>query len=175
MIKGKKIDLRTVRVRDLDLLFELESDVENKGRFYPISFPSAADFKRRFQEDGFWSEEVGTLLIVNKSDDILGKISYFKTVRYIDALEIAYILFRQNERGQGHMTEALSLLVNYLFWTKKVGRLQLTVVVGNDGSKRVAEKCGFKSEGILRHAVFVRGKSADLEMFSLLREELNDA
>lgn len=174
MIKGKKVDLRTIRERDLDLLFELESDLENKGDFYPINFPSAAGFKRRFQEDGFWSEDVGTLLIVNKEDDILGKITYFKPVRYFDALEIAYILFRQGERGQGHMTETLSLLINYLFWTKQVGRLQLTAVVGNQGSKRVAEKCGFKSEGILRHAVFVRGKSADLEMFSLLREELKD-
>lgn len=174
MIKGKKINLRTVRERDLDMLFELESDLENKGQFYPINLPSAAGFKRRFQEDGFWSEDAGTLLIVNKEDDILGKISYFKPVRYFDALEIAYILFKQGERGQGYMTEALSLLVNYLFWTRHIGRLQLTVVVGNHGSKRVAEKCGFKSEGILRQAVFVRGKHADLEMFSLLREELND-
>jgi RimJ/RimL family protein N-acetyltransferase len=70
------------------------------------------------------------------------------------------------------MTEALSLFVHYLFEAKKVNRLQLTVVVGNEASKRVAEKCGFRSEGILRQTMFHRGKYVDLEMFALLREEL---
>ncbi len=50
-------------------------------------------------------------------------------------------------------------------------RLQLTVVVGNPASKRVAEKCGFTSEGIARKAVFLGGAHRDLEWFSLLREE----
>ena len=69
------------------------------------------------------------------------------------------------------MTEALSLLVRYLFDTKKVNRLELTTLVGNAASKRVAEKCGFKSEGIARQAVFHRGENVDLERFSILREE----
>jgi [ribosomal protein S5]-alanine N-acetyltransferase len=58
-----------------------------------------------------------------------------------------------------------------LFDTRKIRRLQLTVVVGNLASKRVAEKCGFTREGIARKAVFLRGQNVDLEWFSLLREE----
>ena len=69
------------------------------------------------------------------------------------------------------MTEALSLLARYLFETRTIRRLQLSVVVGNLASKRVAEKCGFTSEGIARKAVFLRGEHRDLEWFSLLREE----
>ena len=58
-----------------------------------------------------------------------------------------------------------------MFETRNMRRLQLTVVVGNLASKRVAEKCGFTSEGIARKAVFLRGHNVDLEWFSLLREE----
>jgi [ribosomal protein S5]-alanine N-acetyltransferase len=50
-----------------------------------------------------------------------------------------------------------------LFETRKIRRLQLTVVVGNLAFKRVAEKCGFTSEGIARKAVFLRGQNVDLE------------
>jgi RimJ/RimL family protein N-acetyltransferase len=69
------------------------------------------------------------------------------------------------------MTEALALLSRYLFTARNMRRLQLTAVVGNLASKRVAEKCGFTSEGIVRKAVFLHGGNLDLEWFSLLREE----
>jgi ribosomal-protein-alanine N-acetyltransferase len=65
----------------------------------------------------------------------------------------------------------LSLLARYLFETRKIRRLQFTVVVENLASKRVAEKCGFTSEGIARKAVFLRGQNVGLEWLSLLREE----
>jgi [ribosomal protein S5]-alanine N-acetyltransferase len=171
MFKGNKISLRPVRERDLETLFDLEWDITNRGEFYPLDLPSEAEFKRRFQQDGFWTEEFGLLLIVNKTEQIVGQILYFKPARYFDAFEIGYILFEEASRSQGYMTEALSLLVGYLFAAKKVNRLQLTVVVGNEASKRVAEKCGFRSEGILRQTIFHQGKHLDLEMFALLREE----
>jgi len=65
----------------------------------------------------------------------------------------------------------LSLLTKYLFSAKKINRLQLTVIVGNTASKRVAEKCGFKLEGVMRGAIFHHGENKDLEMYSLLRDE----
>jgi ribosomal-protein-alanine N-acetyltransferase len=173
MIKGSKINLRVVREKDIDTLFELESDIDNRGDYFPISFPSEPEFKKEFHQTGFWTEDFGQLLIVGKEDDrVLGIIICFKPVRYFDALEIAYILFDQQSRGQGYMTQALSLFANYLFELRKISRLQLTVIVGNVASKKVAEKCGFKPEGILRQAIFHRGRHVDLELFSLLRDEL---
>jgi ribosomal-protein-alanine N-acetyltransferase len=171
MIKGKQINLRVVRERDLDTLFELLSDVENRGEYFPIDLPSEPDFKRAFHEDGFWSEERRRLLVVDKDDRILGHIWCFKSVSYFDALEIAGILFDPKDRNKGLMTEALGLTVRFLFETTKVNRLQLTVALGNEASKRVAQKCGFKSEGVARQAMFQKGKHLDLEWFSLLRED----
>lgn len=176
MIKGEKINLRVVREQDLDLFFELHSDVERRGDFYPLHLPSETEFKHRFQQDGFWSESFGRLLVVSKKDDrILGGIWYFKSVPYFDALEIGYILYDQASRNQGIMTEALSMLVKYLFAIKKINRVQLTAIAENAASKRVAEKCGFKSEGIARQALFHKGRNVDLEWFSILREEVGDS
>jgi [ribosomal protein S5]-alanine N-acetyltransferase len=85
--------------------------------------------------------------------------------------ELGYLMFDRGSRNKGYMTEALALLARYLFATRNMRRLQLTVVVGNLASKRVAEKCGFTSEGVARKAVFLRGEHRDLDWFSLLREE----
>ncbi|MBN1995372.1 MAG: GNAT family N-acetyltransferase [Anaerolineae bacterium] len=171
MIKGDKINLRVIQEKDLDILFNFWSDIENRGDYFPVFLTAQPAFKKDFAEHGFWSENFGRLVIVNKKDKILGSIWYFKSVPYFDGLEIGYILFDRASRNKGCMTEALSLLVKFLFETKKINRLQLSVVVGNPASKKVAQKCGFKSEGIARQAIFLKGRNLDIEWFSLLREE----
>ena len=173
MIKGQKINLRVVREKDLPILFDRWSDIENRGEFFPIFLSSEPKFYDEFKETGFWTDQFGRLLIVDKEDDvIIGMIFYFKSVPYYDALEIGYILFDTAQRGQGLMSEALTLLTRFLFETKTIRRLQLTVCVGNNASKKVAEKCGFQSEGIARQAVFIKGKHLDIEYFSILREDV---
>ena len=171
MIHGEKITLRTVREADLDLLFNLWSDIANRGEYYPLDFPSQVDFKKRFHEHGLMEETKGTLLICEE-DRIVGSISFFPA-SYFNGFEIGYILFDTASRGKGYMTEALSLLSQHLFSMKKINRLQLTVIMGNTASKRVAEKCGFQSEGVVREAIFHRGENRDLELFSILRSEID--
>lgn len=167
MLRGEKISLRLVREADLNPLFDLHSDLTKRGDYFPLDLWTEAELKQRYQ---VWEEERGRLLIC-VADQIVGMIGFFKSVPYYDALEIGYILFDVDSRNKGYMTEALSLLVKYLFATKKINRLQLTLQVGNVASKRVAEKCGVQFEGIARGAVFHRGADRDLEMYSLLRGE----
>jgi hypothetical protein len=102
-------------------------------------------FKHDFHQHRFWREHRGRLVIVDQADVILGSIWFYQPNSYFDALEIGYLLFDRWSRNKGYVTEALSLLARYLFATRKIRRLQLTVVVGNLASKRVAEKCGFTS------------------------------
>lgn len=171
MIRGEHIVLRTVRESDLDALFGFLSDLATRGEFFPIRLPSEAALRKEFRETGLWSDSYGRLLICAPEGEILGSIWYFQTAPYLDGLEIGYHLFDVRSRGKGHMSEALRLLVGFLFATRKINRLQLTVMLGNEASRRVAQKCGFQSEGIVRGALFLRGESHDLEMFSLLRAE----
>jgi ribosomal-protein-alanine N-acetyltransferase len=163
--------LRTVRESDLDTLFALWSDLENRGDYYQIDLPSQVDFKKSFHEHGLMEDKKGTLLICVE-DKIVGSISFFSAM-YFDGLEIAYILFDKGSRNKGFMTEALSLLVEYLFATKKINRLQLTVFPDNLASKKVAERCGFQFEGVVRGAIFHKGKNHDMQLYSILRTEAN--
>ncbi len=171
MIKGKTVHLRTIRQADLDRYIELESDVESRGEYVPHIIRSDFEMRKTFSEDGFWSEQRGVLLIVDKSDRILGVVVCFKPGPYIDGYEVGYMLFDTGDRGKGVATEATKLFVRYLFDAKNINRLQLAINVGNEASRRVAEKCGFKSEGVLRHAITHGARPTDLEIFSLLRHE----
>jgi ribosomal-protein-alanine N-acetyltransferase len=172
MIRGEGIALRTIREEDLDFLYNAVSDVEIRGPWVQIRMSSQPGYRKRFQETGFFTPDEGQLLIVDLEDDrILGQIGWFRPVFYSAALEIGYQIFDVAKWGKGLMTAALRLFCGYLFADRNIHRLQLTVVVGNKASRRVAEKVGFRSEGIQRDAAFVRGGYYDLEVFSLLRPE----
>ncbi len=50
-------------------------------------------------------------------------------------------------------------------------RLQLTTHPDNRSSQRVAEKCGFRCEGLLRRYGLQRGERVDLMMWARLRDD----
>jgi ribosomal-protein-alanine N-acetyltransferase len=77
----------------------------------------------------------------------------------------------QESAGHGYVTEAVQLLVDYLFATKTHHRIQLVIVPENAPSRRIAEKCGFALEGTARGAFFNDGHSQDVLLYSLLRTD----
>lgn len=173
MIRGGGIVLRTVREEDLDFLYDAINDVEIRGPWVQIRMTSQPGYRKRFQETGFFSQDEGQLVIVDAEDTsrIYGSIGWFRTAFYSDSLEIGYQILDVAQRGRGIATTALRLVCGYLFADRNVHRIQLGVVVGNEASRRVAEKVGFRSEGILRGFAFLRGAHHDMEIFSLLRPE----
>ena len=171
MLRGRLITLRPVRESDLDALYDAHINLASRGRYYPLGVQSETAFKRDFADHGFWQRDEGMLLIVTAEGELAGNIEFFKPVFYWDAFELSYQLYDQRFAGQGYTTEAVQLLVDYLFATKKQERIQLVIVPENAASRRVAEKCGFVLEGTARGAFFNEGSSQDVLLYSLLRSD----
>jgi RimJ/RimL family protein N-acetyltransferase len=171
MLKGEQIVLRPVRETDLDQLYEAHVDIRNRGRFFPLGVQSEPAFRKAFAENGFWEKEEGLLVIVGPNAEIAGHIEFYKPVNYWDAFELSYQLYDGRFAGRGFTTEAIQLLVDYLFSVKKQGRIQLDIAPDNAASRRIAEKCGFTLEGTARSAFFNDGRSQDLLIYSLVRDD----
>ncbi len=76
-------------------------------------------------------------------------------------------------RGRGVCTRALRLLARYALDELRLERLALLTDPDNVASQRVAEKVGFRREGVLRsHLLHPDGRRRDSVMFSLLPGEL---
>jgi len=173
MLNGKNITLRPITEEDLPQLYEHILNVENRGEYYPRSIQTLSALRKELSETGFWTPEFGILLLIeNESSKVVGQIVYFKTVQYMDELEIGYIMYEQSTRSRGGMTEALKLLTRYLFDTKPVNRIRLCIVTENGPSRRVAEKGGYQHEGTMRQCFFNRGKHHDMELYSFIRGDL---
>jgi [ribosomal protein S5]-alanine N-acetyltransferase len=171
VLTGSRVTLRPVREADLDRAWAHHVNIANRGEFYPLNVMSEPAFRTRFGETGFWEREEGVLLITGEDGEMAGEIEFFKPVHYWDAFEIAYLLYDPQYAGRGYVTEAVQLLTDYLFGSKKPDRVQLVILPENAASRRVAEKCGFVLEGTVRGAFFHRGRSNDVLLYSLLRND----
>jgi [ribosomal protein S5]-alanine N-acetyltransferase len=172
MLKGNTIILRPVREADLEQLYAYHIDIDNRGDFFPRGIASWPVFQTEFQENGFWSKDKGMLVFVSTADQILGHIEFFKTVNYLDEFELSYQVYETEQRGKGAASEAVRLLVQYLFESKRVNRIRLVIHPDNIASRRLAEKCGFQHEGTARGAWYNRGRHHDVEIYSILHDDI---
>ena len=64
-------------------------------------------------------------------------------------------------RGRGLATHAVRLLADWAFADLGLARLEITCAPGNVASQRVAERCGFVREGLLRSHMRFKGGRRD--------------
>lgn len=75
-------------------------------------------------------------------------------------------------QGRGIATRATRLMAGWAFSELALPRLELTCGPDNHASQRVALRCGFVREGVLRSHIPFKGARRDTVMFSLLPGEL---
>jgi [ribosomal protein S5]-alanine N-acetyltransferase len=171
MLHGQAISLRLVREKDLSELYELMTDLDARGSYFPLGVMSEPALRAAFEKDGFWDTDEGMLLMTSSDGEIVGEIEYFPVTHYLQGYELSYQLFGKHHAGHGYTSEAVGLLVGYIFGRKRVNRVQLNIHPDNAASRRVAQKCGFTLEGRMRGCWFHQGIYHDLEIWSLLRDE----
>jgi len=109
--------------------------------------------------------------VIQKKDGTrIGIMAMEQHSDYGGFLEIGFHIV-PNERGKGYCSEAVRIMVDYLFLLKSMIRIQARTDTRNLSSQRVLEKTGFKKEGLIRKAAFIRGDWRDLFIYSILREE----
>lgn len=172
MIQGQRVGLRHVTQDDLPWLKRSSSDPQVRGASSGTRMTPPHRIDERWREGGFATEDSEKLLICHLIDgSVIGDVVHFAAARYTTAREIGWTLGDVAMRGQGLATEAAALLVDYLFSNWPINRLQCGMSVNNHASRRVAEKCGFKHEGVQRGIVFVNGEYVDSHLLSLLRSD----
>ena len=74
-------------------------------------------------------------------------------------------------RGRGAATRALALLTRWCFDALGLERLELRIDPANESSNRVAERVGYRREGVLRNMHLKEGLRTDVGVWSRLATE----
>ena len=164
MLEGKNVNLRIVEKEDLPLFSEWGNNPDFFGEF--IWLPQQSRMEREKWYENL-PRDARFFFIEKKDGTKIGTVGHFLTG---NLMEIGYMLV-SNERRKGFCSEAVQIMVDYLFLSKELVRVQATTDVNNTASQRVLEKVGFEKEGVIRKSAFIRGKWRDGCLFSILREE----
>ncbi len=110
--------------------------------------------------DGFAIEDAET-------GAFLGIAGLVAIERDANQAEIGYIVVRE-ARGRGIATRALGLVTDYALGEVGLERVQLMISVDNEPSLRVAERCGYRREGVFRSLYLKPGRRTDTVIYSRL-------
>ena len=157
MLHGDRITLRPIRAADLDAAYDAHTNIANRGAFFPLGVTSEPPSARCSPTAASGRRSRARSSSQTPEGEIAGHIEFFRPIVYWDACELSYQLYDDRFAGKGYTTEAVQLLVDYLFGAKKPNRIQLVIVPENAASRRIAEKCGFTLEGTARGAFFNGG------------------
>lgn len=104
----------------------------------------------RQAQASFIQRESLPLILLNKADGRFVGSSGLHDVRWdVPSFAIGYWL-RTSCTGQGYMTEAVNAIMAFAFDALNARRVEIRMDDRNERSWRVAERCGFALEGILR-------------------------
>jgi len=164
LLEGKNVNLRVQEKEDIPLVTEWINDPEYVGAYNPLMQHSKSELEKEYDK---LPPEVKWFLIEKKDGSKIGGIGHFPAGKL---LEIGYSLI-PSERGKGYCTEAVKIMVDYLFLSRDIVRIQAHIDPRNTASWKVIEKAGFKKEGTIRKSLFARGEWRDMLLYSILREE----
>lgn len=170
MIRGARIYLRTPTRDDVPELVDLIRTSKSEHRPWVYLSADASDLRRWI--DGTTGERSSSFLACLKDgDEIAGVFNLSEIVR--GPFQNAYLAFygHSAHQGRGFMSEGLSLVLKAAFTDVKLHRLEANIQPGNDRSRALVERNGFRLEGFSPRYLKVGGRWRDHERWAITRED----
>jgi ribosomal-protein-alanine N-acetyltransferase len=173
--------LRPVQTDDLEAMARFSVEPDALGEFEWTGFTDPRGFRRRWEEDGLLADDSSFLAVVTPEGIFAGFVSWRsapitptrgapRRVSSIVQLDIGIALLPEH-RGKGYGRAAQVALVDYLFATTVVHRIQATTEAGNLAEQKALERVGFRREGVMRAVRYRAGRWVDGVIYSLLRDD----
>jgi RimJ/RimL family protein N-acetyltransferase len=163
----REVVLRAMRPDDDDALRTFHDDAD--AALWNGLPEDVADWRERYAAQ---DERGATFAVADPDDDrLLGTIAVFDVDLDQRDAELGYRVVPA-ERGQGVATAALDAAARWAFETYDLRRLELYHAVDNPASCTVAERAGFRQEGVLRESYrYGDGRWYDEHLHARLRTD----
>lgn len=171
---GEKITLRPADSRDAEALVIACTDPESTK--WTMLAPGY-DLQRAHgfiteYAPGWWQRKQGAVWVIADPQDHYAAQIDLRVYESDPQVADVGFLASPHARGRGYMTAALRAAARFGICELGLKRIEWKAHVGNDASRRVAEKAGFTMEGVLRQGCVARGERFDAWLASFLPEDL---
>ena len=172
-VETDRLILRKIEGFDRNDVYEYASDPE-VSRFllwYPhkdLRFTEEylKAVRRCYKKNDFFDWAI----TLKKNGKMIGTAGFTSFDIENNSAEIGYVL-NSAYWGQGIAKEAASAVISFGFRVLSLHRIEAKFMTENERSRRVAQKCGMISEGIMRGAIIAKGEYRDIELYSITEED----
>jgi ribosomal-protein-serine acetyltransferase len=173
-VREDDLVLRTLDVADAPALFRLiDADRDRLGRWLPwVEETRTEGDTARFIADAADERRRRRSLVLGILVDeaLAGTLGLHYLDWFDRSAELGYWIASHLE-GRGYVTRAARRTLALAFGSAGLHRVVIRCALDNERSRRVAERLGFRVEGLLREAQWVGGRFLDQHLFALLRRE----
>ena len=163
------MQLRPLAASDVDDVDELIQDPDTL-RFTRVPEPPPEGFAKQWYaryEQGRETSSREAFAIVDDDGGFLG-LALAPTIDAEAAeAELGYMV-AAHARGRGVASEALRQLTDWAFEQRGIQRAYLLIDVDNPASGKVAERAGYRLEGVMRSTYLKQGRRGDTQLWSRL-------
>ena len=174
ILDTKRLRLRELAKGDAEAIFAIHADVEGMRWFGSDPMKELSEAEQLIDIFADWRKlpNPGVRWGIERLDDgnIIGTCGLFKWNRAWRVCTIGYEL-AQHARNQGFMQEALASAITWGMQEMALNRVEAQIYPENVPSIKLAEKLGFRFEGILRQLGHWQEQFHDLGGYALLRND----
>ena len=172
-LHSPRLRLREVRPDDAAALFAIHSDPQVMRYWSYPAWTEMAQAEQKVADIARQRRELDILIWAiadADSDQLIGTSAVFAIDLTQGRAEIGYSVHR-DWQGRGMASEALRLILGYLFDELQLRRVEADADPRNTASCRLLEKLGFVREGLLRERWHVNEEICDSAFYGLLQRD----
>lgn len=162
--------LRALEIADFERTLNWHRDDDIWSMVVGPKYYVSSEYEKKWLEDTIFDQSSVKLAVCLKQNhDHIGIVSLTRFNWINRNAESHWMLGDKAFWGNGYATEAVMQLLDFGFQERGLHRISCSILENNLASRKVAQKCGYQEEGILRDAIFKNGRFHNLIVMSILQ------
>lgn len=172
MKKQFRVYLRALEPDDYLMIHKWRNDPEVALFFSGTRrFTSTLNEKKWVEDRIFDKTSVSCAICIKDSDEMIG-CAFINEIDHMNRTGKSGIFIGEKRYwSKGYATDALILILKHVFIDKGLQKVWAGVFEENTASLKMAEKCGYKVEGVMAKHSFVDGEFKNIVMVAVFVED----
>lgn len=168
---GDNIYLSPISLDDVEKYTEMVNDIKVSVGLGYLSYTNIIDFESEKEFLISVKKEKMFAVRLLENDNLLGNVGFNSVDLLNRTATMGIMLGNSNYQRKGYGIEAVKLILDYGFSFLNLRNISLSVFEYNEAAYNLYKKAGFKEAGRLRKAVEIMGKTYDVIIMDMLKEE----
>ncbi|MBS4172171.1 GNAT family protein [Bacillus sp. FJAT-49736] len=170
-LEGNRIYLRRVENEDIDHYLAAVSNPTIRKLTGTTDFLTRQTFENVFNKWSTDDSRMDLMICLQENDQVIGDLAILDIEHQGRKGSFRIAITDEEYTSKGYGTEALRLIIEYMFNTLNLRRISINVYAYNQRAIATYEKLGFKMEGTLREDLYFDGKYYDNYLMGLMKNE----